>query len=221
VFYYLASMELVNPQRNWLLAIKNISFRSKLIIGIFLLLVILIVLPFFFQYIERRQGYDLNDGLLNALPATNVSIPIFAMIWSMVLLFIIRSLTNPQLFITYLFGFLFLCLCRIITLTLVPLNAPNALIDLQDPLSNFFYGTKQFITKDLFFSGHTATVCLFFLCFQRKWDRIISLICTIAVGFLVLVQHVHYTIDVIAAPIFTYLSFFMAKKIVNWQSIEP
>jgi len=208
-------MELIDRHPNWLLAIKNISFRSKLITGIFLLLIVVIALPFFFQYIEHRHGYNLNDALLTILPATNVSIPIFTMIWSMVLLFFIRSFTNPQLFILYLFGFLFLCLCRIVTLTLVPLNAPTGLIELHDPLSNFFYGTKDFITKDLFFSGHTATLCLFFFCFQRKWDKIIALICTIAVGFLVLIQHVHYTIDVIAAPVFTYLSFFMAKKIVN------
>lgn len=208
-------MELVDRNRDWLSAIKNISFRSKLIIGIVLLLIVVIALPVFFQYVEQRQGYDLNDVLLNALPPTDVSIPIFAIIWSMVVLFIIRSFTNPQLFITYLFGFLFICLCRIVTMTLVPLNAPANLIALQDPLANFFYGTKDFITKDLFFSGHTATLCLFFFCFQRKWDKIIALICTIAVGFLVLIQHVHYSIDVIVAPVFTYLSFFVAKKIVN------
>lgn len=208
-------MELMDRHPNWLLAIKNISFRSKLIIGIILLLIVLAALPFFFQYIERRQGYDISDGLLDALPSFDVSIPIFAFIWSTVLLFIVRSFTDPDLFIVYLFGFLFLCLFRIATLTLVPLNAPNKLIALQDPISNFFYGTQDFITKDLFFSGHTATLCLFFFCFQRKWDKIFAFICTIAVGFLVLIQHVHYTIDVIVAPVFTYLSFFMAKKIVN------
>jgi hypothetical protein len=215
VFYYFAAMQLTKQQPNWSLAVKNISFRSKLITGLVLLLTIVISLPFFFQYIEQRPGYDLKDALLNALPATNVSIPIFAMIWSMVLLFIIRSINDPHLFILYLFGFLFLCLFRMITLFLIPLNAPGGLIELQDPLSNFFYGTKDFITKDLFFSGHTATLCLFFFSFQRKWDKLIALLCTIAVGFLVLIQHVHYTIDVIAAPFFAYLSFFLAKKIVN------
>jgi hypothetical protein len=216
VFYYLTYMELVNGRhRNWSLALKNISFRSRLIAGLVLLLIVVVALPFFFHYIEQRQGYILNDTFLNALPASDVSIPIFAMIWSMVLLFIIRSLSNPSLFILYLFGFLFVCLCRILTLTLIPLNPPSDLIELQDPLSNFFYGTKDFITKDLFFSGHTATLCLFFFCFQRKWDKVFALICTIAVGLLVLIQHVHYTIDVIVAPVFTYLSFFMAKKVVN------
>jgi hypothetical protein len=209
-------MELVHPYPKWLLAIKNSSFRLKLIIGVILLAIVLTLLPFFFQYIEHRQGYALNDVVVNALPATNVSIPIFTMIWSMALLFMIRSVKDPQLFLLYLFGFLLLCICRMITLTLVPLNAPDGLIALTDPLSNYFYGKKGFITKDLFFSGHTATLCLFFFCFRRKLDRIIALLCTIAVGFLVLVQHVHYTIDVVLAPVFTFLCFFLAKKIVIW-----
>lgn len=209
-------MELVQTNSQWSLAIRNVSFRKKLIVGVILFVAVLISMPFFFQYIEQRHGHELNDFLLNYIPATDVSIAIFLFIWSMVLLFIIRSITDPQLFLLYMYGYLFLCVCRFTTLTFVPLEAPHHLIALTDPLSNFFYGTRDFITKDLFFSGHTATLCLFFFCFQRKWDKIIALICTIAVGLLVLVQHVHYTIDVIAAPVFTYLCFILAKKIVNW-----
>lgn len=208
-------MEFVHPHPEWLLAIKNIYFRWKLIAGILLLLMVVIFLPFFFQYIEQRQGYLPDDVLLNALPATNVSIPIFAMIWSMVLLFMIRSIKSPQLFLLYLFSFLLLCFFRIITLTLVPLDAPPGLIILTDPLTNYFYGTKDFITKDLFFSGHTATLSLFFFCFQRKADKIIALVFTMAVAFLLLIQHVHYTIDVIAAPVFSFLCTLLAKKIVH------
>ena len=201
---------------SWSPAIKNAAFRTKLIIGLFLVITILLLLRFFFQYIERRSGYVLNDFILEAIQSRDVSIPVFAFIWSMVLLFFIRSITNPQLFLLYVYGFLFLTLSRIITLSLVPLNAPEHLIPLTDPLSNYFYGTKNYITKDLFFSGHTATVCLFFFCFQRKIDKLMALLCTIAVGFLVLIQHVHYTIDVVAAPLFSYFCFVLAKKIVIW-----
>jgi len=213
-------MELVHPHPNWLSAINNFSFRFKLATGIISLLVVVTVLPFFFQYIQLRSGYQLNDALLNALPATDVSIPVFMAIWSMVLLFIIRSINNPQLFLVYIYGFLFLCICRIITLSAVALETPPGLIELKDPLSNFFYGSSNFITKDLFFSGHTATLCLFFFCFQRKWDKVIALVCTIVVGVLLLVQHVHYTVDVLAAPLFTLMCFGFAKKIVNEKHLH-
>jgi len=199
--------------KKWLPAVKNLSFRLKLFIGVVLLLLVLIFLPSFFQYVQHRNGYQLKDFILEDLPAANVSLAVFGSIWSMVILFIFRSIKDPHLFILYLYSFLFLCICRMVTMFFVPLDPPNNLIPLVDPLSNSFYG-KDFITKDLFFSGHTATLCLFFFCFQRKIDRIVALVCTIAVGILVLVQHVHYTVDVVAAPFFAFLCFYLARKIV-------
>lgn len=213
-------MELAQSLQGWLLAINNFSFRLKLVTGIISLLIIVALLPFFFQYIQRRDGYELNDALLNALPPIDVSVPVFIVIWSMVLLFIIRSVNSPQLFLVYLYGFLFVCVCRIITLSAVAFETPPRLIELKDPLSNFFYGSSNFITKDLFFSGHTATLCLFFFCFQRKWDKVIALACSVVVGVLLLVQHVHYTIDVLAAPVFTLLCFGFAKKIVTVKHLH-
>jgi membrane-associated phospholipid phosphatase len=81
---------------------------------------------------------------------------------------------------------------------------------LTDPLTGVFYGNSV-ITKDLFFSGHTATLTLIFLCLKKRNDRIIACVATVVVGFLVLVQHVHYTIDVLAAPIFAYAFYRLCK----------
>jgi hypothetical protein len=210
-------MELIQVHTNlrWSSALQHLSFKRKLVIGVVLVTCILITLPFFFQYIEQRPGSVLNDALLSYLKPRDVSIPIFAMIWSMALLFILRSIQSPSVFLVALWGFIFLFLTRICTISLIALSPPPGLIPLIDPISNRFYG-NSFITKDLFYSGHTAAVCLFFFCFQRKIDRWMALVCTIAVGFLVLVQHVHYTIDVIAAPFFTFLCYLLARKIVHW-----
>ena len=211
-----AAMEMLEKKdRKWTLAWRDPSFKIKLISGIVLTLIALACLPFFFQHIEQREGAVLNDWVLDQLTPRDVSIPIFAMLWSMAILFAIRSVQNPVIFVTFLHGFWILTFIRMITISLFALNPPPGLIPLIDPISNSFYG-KTFITKDLFFSGHTAAVCLFFFCFQRKFDKWIALLCTIAVGFLVLVQHVHYTVDVIVAPIFVALCYFIAKKIVNW-----
>jgi hypothetical protein len=203
----------------WMDTLKDETFRIKLYVGICLLLTVFISFPFFFQYIELREGRVLDDIVLGWLTAKDVSIPIFAVIWSMTILFFIRSVQSPTLFLTFMYGFILLSVSRFITIYLVPLNPPTDLIPLVDPISNSFYG-KSYVTKDLFYSGHTATQCLFFLCFRRKIDRLIALFCTIAVGFFVLVQHVHYTIDVMAAPVFTMICFYIAKKIVNSRPIS-
>jgi hypothetical protein len=209
-------MEMVlSNETKWSIAIRDPWFRRKLITGLVLITAILSSLPFFFQYIEKRDGRILNDAVLTWLEPEDVSIPIFTMIWAMALLFIFRSIQSPRLFLTVLYGFFLLCIVRITTISLVPLDTPPRLIPLVDPIANRFYG-KSFITKDLFFSGHTATMCLFFFSFQRKIDQAMAAICSIAVGFLVLVQHVHYTIDVAVAPFFTFLCYKLAKKFVDW-----
>jgi len=208
-------MEIAEPygMGAWSLHWRDPAFRKKLLIGLALLLPLLAGLPLFFGWIQQRNGMRLTDVVLSALPAADVSLPLFICIWSVALLFLVRSFYDPRLFLLVLYSFLLLCIIRVITITLVPLDAPAGLIELKDPLSNSFYG-RSFVTKDLFFSGHTASLCLLFLCFRRKTDKLIALIATIVVGLLVLVQHVHYTIDVIAAPFFVFFCYKSGKKIV-------
>ena len=71
------------------------------------------------------------------------------------------------------------------------------------PFLNFFIyqGT---IDGDLFFSGHTATICLLlFWTVKFKW---VFALFGVVLGILLMVQRVHYSIDIIAAIPFAYLS---------------
>jgi hypothetical protein len=188
-----------------------------MIIGTLLMLAVVFILPFFFNHIEKRHGVSLNDWVLSQIPPHNESILIFAIIWSMILLAVIRAIYDPSIYITYCWTLIFVCIARLITISLVPLDPPVGLIPLTDPLTSVFYG-REVITKDLFFSGHTATLVLIFLCLKRKTDRVIALLAVIAVAFLLLVQHIHYTIDILAAPVIVYVlyritTYFLYKKV--------
>jgi hypothetical protein len=197
------------PQR-WKSAFGNRSFKLKFIIAISVLLVTVCSLPFFFAFIEERKGIVLDDVFVRILPASNVSAIVFLIIWLVTGLMLVRAVQQPRVFILLLSAFTLLTLGRVVSMTLISLDPPSGLIELQDPLTSFFYG-RHFISKDLFFSGHTATMYLMFLCLPNKTEKRLALAATGIVGFLVLLQHVHYTVDVIVAPMFTWLVYKGAK----------
>jgi len=105
-----------------------------------------------------------------------------------------------------------MAIVRIIAMFLLPLNPPEQMIILKDPFVEFF-GSGNTLTKDLFFSGHTATLFILYLVSENKIIKIIFLISTILVAVFVLLQHVHYTIDVFAAIFFTYACYSLLEKV--------
>jgi len=197
----------------WKINLQSSDYRKKLIIGLILISFILLSLPFFFQAIEKRNGISFDDYLLSWLPAYDLSLYIFTVIWSMTLFTFSRFKQDPNIFLTFLWGFILINLSRFVSIGLIPLNAPADLIPIHDPISNHFYGPK-FITKDLFFSGHTAVMFLMFLCLKKRTDKILALLATTIIGIAVLIQHVHYTVDVVMAPVITYFLWIGSKKIV-------
>ena len=199
-------------KKTWGQYLRNKQFRNKLAGGLILLGLLIAFLPYYFAFIEARKGIVLNDLVLNFITSANVSIPTFIIIWSLSLWYLIKSFKDPTLILLIIWGFNILSISRIISIYLVPLEPPNNLIELIDPITNQFYGAK-FITKDLFFSGHTATLVCLALCLRKRKDQLIVFTGAIIVGILVLVQHVHYTIDVVAAFAFPFLLIPIAKKI--------
>lgn len=201
----------------WKNAWNKESFKQKVVIGSLLLLITLTSFPKFFAVIELRKGIQLNDWILAKIPAYDVSLPIFIIIWSTAVLLIYKLVQSPSLFLQFLLSFLILCITRVISISLFALEPPIGLIELRDPLSSIFYGgTNVFIQKDLFFSGHTATQFLIFLTLKSKTEKCITGISTLLISILVLVQHVHYTLDVIAAYFFAYWIYLLGKKIANY-----
>ncbi|MFT3935565.1 MAG: hypothetical protein QM726_18200 [Chitinophagaceae bacterium] len=144
----------------WSYAWTQPLFRLKFILVWLLIFPLLTIFHLFFQHIEKRNGAVLNDWLLDIIPVHNVSLPVFIFIWGATLLAIVRSIKKPQMLLVFLWTYLLVSVSRILCIWLVPLNPPEQLIPLVDPLTNFFYG-KQYVTKD-FFSLAIPQVCLLF-----------------------------------------------------------
>ncbi len=197
-------------KNNWRTAWQQGSYRIKCLTGLAVLLATLVYFPFFFEIIQSRSGAVLSDILLDRLAPHNMSLPVFMIIWASTLLLTFRALTDPDLFLLVIWGYNLLTVARLICIAAISLTPPSGLIPLADPLTNLFYGSR-YITHDLFFSGHTASVCLIFFCLKGRIDKYFVGIATISIGILLLVQHVHYTIDVLAAPVFAYGAWFCAR----------
>jgi hypothetical protein len=201
----------------WSYAWKLPSYRWKFYSGLLVFAGILTALPFFFTAIEARNGFVFTDIVLQLIPPRNVSAAVFFLIWSSCFLLVIRMYRDPIMLLLTLWAYNGVTLVRMACIGLLSLNPPAGLIPLADPITNQFYG-KQYITHDLFFSGHTTTVFLIFLCLRKKADRLYALFASIILGILLLIQHVHYTIDVVAAPVFTYATYRLALLFTNRES---
>ena len=163
----------------------------------------------------RTNGTVLNDFILANILPRDVSTALFSITWICILGGLPILLRTPDRALKVFWGISIVCIMRSVVMYLVPLDPPIGIIPLRDPFVEGAFSDNKVLVKDLFFSGHTCNMVLLTLYMDIKWLKIILVFASTAVGYLLLVQHVHYTIDVIAAPFFAYLSYRIAMKIAN------
>ena len=201
-------------QRAWPAAWARRGFRVRLGLVVGLLLGLLPVVPGFYRFVQARPGQLLADPLLALLPVQDHSTLIFTLIYGAIAATLVYLLPRPQRLLPALWAYYLLQLLRMATLWLLPLEPPATLVILHDPvMDRIFEVTTQPIVRDLFFSGHTATMMLLTLVGRgRGWRWALGL-AMVAVGLLVLVQRVHYSYDVLAAPFFAWAAYWLAGRI--------
>lgn len=154
----------------------------------------------------------LNDYLLDWLPVFDLSLWTFVLLYLLIFLGVISLLSYPYQFLVTLQAYVLLTVLRFITILLIPLEPPKNIIELIDPfVQHLFY--QQSVTKDLFFSGHTSLLVLLTLAVPSPKIRIVLFMGTFLIASMLLIQHAHYTVDVVLAPLFSWLVFVVAKKL--------
>ena len=197
---------------NWKIALANTHFRGRFIASLVVLLLILTGFAWFLAYIENRQGHTFYDPILNFLKPRDVSYFIFFITYSAAVAGLIYAFNSPYKFLHLIQMYGSLTILRIATMFFVPLEPPTEHIPLHDEfLNNSIYAGSENL-KDLFFSGHAATLFLFYFFTEHKFLKYTFLVAAITVSIGVLVQHVHYSYDVIAAPIFAYIAYRLITK---------
>ncbi len=154
------------------------------------------------------EGWKFNDPVFKVLPRANVSIPILALTYGSLVLFVFTHLKKKYLLSRLALSYAVLLLLRTITLTLVPLAIPEDIVWLDDPFLNGIVYQGD-IAGDLFFSGHTALLVIIYFQSNRKWWFLLLML---TLGVLLMIQRVHYSIDILGALPFGY----MAVRIVDW-----
>lgn len=189
----------------WLTALQQRQFRIKFVITLALLIACAITAPVIFQFIQQREGSPLNDFFLALLPTVDLSDYIFFLLYVLIVAGVISLSYNPTYLLMALQGYTLLTVLRFFTLLLVPLEPPLQMAELKDPfVQELFY--QQIITKDLFFSGHTSIMVLLTLSTRHKVLKGVLLLGTCLIAVMLLLQHAHYTIDILAAPFFAWLA---------------
>jgi len=184
--------------------------KIEIVITVLLLVTILIIFSNFLSFIEQRHGVVLPDPILKFYNPIDLTWLIFGLIYISLGIAIISFATKPDLLFIAMQSYSLLLIFRMIVMYITPFEAPENMLSLSDPLVQFF-GTGNILTKDLFFSGHTATLFLFFLIADKKYLKVVFLVFTFIVALAVLLQHVHYTVDVVVAPVFAYASYRIIK----------
>ncbi len=211
----------MNSAKNWKENYRSKSIQYQLSISVLVLAIVLYCYTNFLNYVEARNGFSFYDPLLRVIKPVNLTLLIFISIYLSLFAGIIILIRNPLRLIFAIQIYTVLILVRIIAMYSVPFNPPPDMIPLNDPFVQFF-GTGKLLTKDLFFSGHTATLFLLYLVIELNPYKKIFLLFTIIVAVGVLLQHVHYFIDVFTAPFFTLASYRTVKNIrlkLNYSSL--
>lgn len=156
------------------------------------------------------DGIPFNDPAFHLLPAADVSIAIFSVTYGSILLFLITNIKELEKIAMFGFAAGILQLFRIVTMFLIPLEVPEDLVPLSDPFLNELIYPGN-ITADLFFSGHTATVFILYFVTKRWWFLVLG----VGLMVLLMIQRVHYSIDVLAAIPFAFLCVWIVRRVYS------
>lgn len=202
--------------KQWKHLLINKKYLSIWLASLMTTLTILYLVGQYLSYNETRtNGTLLNDYVLSHIDAQDVSTMLFSITWVCILGGLPFLLRTPNRALHVFWAISTIGIIRCLVMYLVPLAPPIDIIPLRDPFVEGAFYDNKVLVKDLFFSGHTSNMVILTLLMDIRWIKIVLAFASAAVGYLLLVQHVHYTIDVLAAPFFAYIAYRISLRITE------
>ena len=156
-------------------------------------------------FLDSREGLvTMHDPVLlwlrNVVPRRDMSLPIGLLLYSLLGATVCVSVRTPRQWLLLMHCSMLFLVVRSVLLYVTPLQSPEGIIPLSDPLASLFTRTRP-LENDLFFSGHSAVA---FMCAcllnERAWHRALAVSLWAVLVLMMLQQGIHYTADCLVAP---------------------
>ncbi len=174
----------------------------------------------FLLWNENREGIVFNEPFFQYFEARDYSVVIVLLLYASVGFFLFYNIKKPLLLSRFVWSYIFILLMRMVALFFLPLYCDPDAVKLEDPLLNNLIYPNNYVERDLFFSGHATMMVSFYWCFKNSTIKRVYLVGAVLVSTLLVLQKVHFTIDVLAAPLFSYISIWLADWVMKKTSNE-
>lgn len=157
---------------------------------------------------HRLQSIVPYDPLLSFITPRPINLELNIFSYTTLLVLLLYFLTKPRMLLIVLHALLLMWMLRWLTMYLLPLATPPHKVPLHDVIAYSNYT----ISRDLFFSGHTATLVIMLCALKNRWLFIYAFIMTLVIIALLLIGHQHYLLDIICAPFFAIICYQVAVR---------
>lgn len=174
---------------------------------------------FTLEWTEKRNGFVIESWARELLGApTDFSIAIFALTYTSVLFALYQFRKSPESIFRLLIAYTIMQYLRGTFLLIVPLEPSPDIIPLEDPFLKLTFYNGRPNLKDLFFSGHVATILIIGFLTRSQKLRIAVFSAAIITSALLVQQRVHYIADVLAALPAAWISVRLSSYIARSSS---
>lgn len=209
----MAFIDFFAPYLNaWSASLSTPGYTQNLVLAAVFFVLIMYLEILGGSYIKKVTAPALDDVILDRLPVVDVNFLFVETMGVLMTVFGLYQFAHPAT-VPYVLATLGLfTLIRRIFLIVTPLGAPKNILATYGFKPHRKLAHKIFQGhNDYFFSGHTGLPFLFFLLTPWPPLAITFLVGSIIMGIAVLLMHVHYTIDVLAAPFIVYSIFVLSQ----------